>query len=693
MALLGALALVVPMALAIAAPSLLTPQAIAQDKPPTYRSKIHLPTETALTSRLRKGAELEALGRHPAAALIYIEILRAAIDPEAGKEAIERTGKDIYRSGAAIARERLLGFPPEARAAFQRRFDAEAGSRLTAALAAGDEQELSILARTLPLSSSAPAALEALGDRNYERGDVLGAATRYAEALSRLEGEAPTSEEAPGRQARVARLRKKSEAAALRSAKAARALQALPESGEAWPVAGGSPTHAGVGAPVPRIGPVPRYGLVHRTQAARHWGTRGQRLGGYTPQPGLIIGPSRHSWENFADVQPALSGDAVIAVSSRGISCFDVQTGATRWSQAVWTGPEPKSDRVIYGVTVAGGRAYASFISEVSRPEDYRQIPIKEAIPKRRLVCFDVRTGRRLWDHLYDPNPFWKRATVPMPPVEYQGRLYAGAVVREGQLKCYLTCVDAATGKLLWRRYLAAGQVEMTMFGEHAIEPLAMQPVVTEGLVLHCTAVGAIAACAADTGEIQWIRTYDTIPIQSARTYYAVERDLHWFNVPPIASEGVCVFAPLDSQNIYAYEAHTGKLRWLLPGESERRILGVHDGQLVLQGRRLRLIEVATGKLSRLLLGRVDQRLTQEEAGQGVIAGHVALVPLNDRIARVDLRTGRRLTDFPLAGLRESGSLVIARNKLVTASPLRINLFPIEPKGAPPSAPRRGENR
>ena len=89
-----------------------------------------------------------------------------------------------------------------------------------------------------------------------------------------------------------------------------------------------------------------------------------------------------------------------------------------------------------------------------------------------------------------------------MAPVARDGRIYFTAVVRSALLKYYAVCADADTGQVLWRRYLGAGQVELTMFGEHAVEPLHMMPALSGEAVHVCAPIGVTATLSALSGEL-----------------------------------------------------------------------------------------------------------------------------------------------------------------------------------------------
>jgi len=79
------------------------------------------------------------------------------------------------------------------------------------------------------------------------------------------------------------------------------------------------------------------------------------------------------------------------------------------------------------------------------------------------VYALDCVTGKQLWKVPADEHP---ASTVTATPVFHQGHLYVGSASREEALSVspsYPCCtfrgsemaIDAATGKVLWKRYIA----------------------------------------------------------------------------------------------------------------------------------------------------------------------------------------------------------------------------------------------
>ncbi|HVY62768.1 MAG TPA: PQQ-binding-like beta-propeller repeat protein, partial [Planctomycetota bacterium] len=484
---------------------------------------------------------------------------------------------------------------------------------------------------------------------------------------------------------------------ALAKARLAAASAAAPETApvESWPVIGGNNAHAALLPPLDGIAPQPRLACRFEGQgnaaAQRAWGTRPRSMRRFDMSYG---GFTRD--DVYSEMLPVAEDGKLVVTTPNSIACYAIgpqggerlwyqgppppsQSGATVGAGLLWPHADLNAD-IYYSATIAGGRVFASYIKTMSKFDSYRGIPIQEPIATRRLLCFDLRTGKVLWDHAQSPDEFLLSASVPLPPVVRDGMVFASAILgtlrREGAFKCDLIACDAATGKLLWKRFLGSAQMELTMFGEPAREPFAMQPAERNGIVYCCSGMGTIIAASALTGDVEWEVAYDTIPIEPARTYYAVMRDLVWRNEPPLVADGTLVVTPIDSDKAYAFDAATGELRWSFDGRqtSMRRLLGVDAGKAIFQGDRILAQDIRTGK--RVLEFPRDAGFGEEETGRGLICGGVALVPLSTRVARVDLRRGERLAELPIAGgIRDSGALLYLGKDLITVNPQRASVY------------------
>ncbi len=655
-------------------------------------NQLHLPESRELQVLVRRAQEQAERGEWRAAVETYLELLRKDRAPDGGK--ILRLGEGRYVGYSRYARERLKAFPPEGVEAFRRATDAQAGAIYRTAAAAFDGPRLAEVAGLYPIGSFADDAHERLGDLALESGDLPLAARHYDAGLA-----VPLSDRDPeslGRKLELARAGP-TDAAELARRRLpvepagpapvpggpARAAEAAPRVD--WPVEGGSNAHVRR-LEVPVDLKRPRFTVqLPPSRQGQLWPSRAARTARYRFE-GLAYAKD----EAFAEVHPAVVDGRLVIVTGRHIVAHDLRSGVSRFGPiAVWTGAEDRNGNLYYGATVAGGRIFAPFVHAVSRGDSYRGIPIKEEIPTRKLVAFDLRTGARLW-HLAETgaaDEVATRASFALPPIEREGVLYTTACVREGSLKTYVFALDAATGKVLWRRFLAAGQVELTMFGEHAVEPPQMQLAERGGILYACTASGAMYALSLD-GEVQWAATYEQIPIEAAKTYYAIERDLPWRNTPPLATDDAVIVAPIDSTNFYVFDPATGAVRFRIDRNGQRQLVGVWDGKLVLAGDRVTGVDLAKGRVVWPRGG--DVLFTEEEAGRGLISNGIAYIPFPSRVARFDATTGARLPDIVVpGGIRDSGTILATGREVIVINPTQATVYEVGPPSPPAAADGR----
>jgi len=139
------------------------------------------------------------------------------------------------------------------------------------------------------------------------------------------------------------------------------------------------------------------------------------------------------------------------------------------------------------------GGGYASFVADAQRAFTIEQRRSQEVV-----AAYDMETGRELWAHSWDAN-FRESMGGDGPratPTWHEGRLYALGALGE------LRCLDARSGKLLWKRNILndaqAGNLQWGM----SAAPLIVDDKV---IVLPGGRPGkSVVAYNKDTGAIVW---------------------------------------------------------------------------------------------------------------------------------------------------------------------------------------------
>jgi len=164
--------------------------------------------------------------------------------------------------------------------------------------------------------------------------------------------------------------------------------------------------------------------------------------------------------------------------------------------------------------------------------------------PEEVIVCYDANTGEEIWVHgnqvrfnetMAGPGP---RAT----PTFHEGKLYTQGATG------LLQCLDAATGKVIWTRDIAADTGAKTPEWGFSASPL-----VVNGLVVSFAGAGdgkSIVAYRADTGEPAWTAG-------DARVSYC--------SLQASTIDGVSQLLITSDQGLTGFDPSSGKELWHHP--------------------------------------------------------------------------------------------------------------------------------
>ena len=179
-------------------------------------------------------------------------------------------------------------------------------------------------------------------------------------------------------------------------------------------------------------------------------------------------------------------------------------------------------------------------------------------------VCLDADTGKELWRDKYDALP----AQEPMgkhPGPRSSPAVAAGKVVTYG-VRGTLSCLDAATGKVLWRRDDSAGAWPRFF--------TASSPLVLDGVCIAQIGgeeKGATIACDLATGEPKWKWADDGSAYSSPVV---------------VTVGGAKIIAALSAKRLVGRGVADGKLLWDAPFAPPNRAYNastpIVDGQTVI---------------------------------------------------------------------------------------------------------------
>lgn len=587
----------------------------------------------------------------------------------------------------------LRSLPKEARAIFRGKFDRRAQAAMTAALEGDDPvRDLVKVCDRYALASGAADALQSAADRAFAKGELERARRLYERVLrdykDDLKSVAPVREKlilasvALGRKADVERLLKEMAAedkdARVRVngvAKTKDEILALTLKQEAYVRGEAAESKPQLVLARGDVANRASFGRAIRVGASRFRPRSfddGALDGGYRVRidRGADPGPARHL--------PLVFNDSIFLATADRLRAFSLDGTEKPKISLLQSGYTDDNPNVQFGAAIERGVLIAPFVDKVQDDQSFRGIPIKVKIPIRKLGGFDIDRWRWKWNHRdVLVNSTLKEASFPVAPICSDGDCFVAAFKIEGFVNCYAVAFDADTGALRWSTWIASGQVEQTMFGEHAREPLCAPVAMGDGAIFDATQMGCVAALDADTGRLRWVKEYDQIIVNAAKGYYPDPRNIIWENNAPVYDQGVVVVAPMDSEYYYGLDSATGKELWhssnsrrdvFEPNSELRYIVGATDGRVVVAGgRRVVCQDIQTG--ARKWSIQLDRRLV---AGRGVIAAGKVYIPTSETIEVVNLGTG---TVEASQAVPIGGNIIVAGDAVVIASDSQVGAF------------------
>jgi hypothetical protein len=235
-----------------------------------------------------------------------------------------------------------------------------------------------------------------------------------------------------------------------------------------------------------------------------------------------------------------------------------------------------------------------NYIADATEPEEFLQFAITVDIPRRGLKGIRVGGDRAIWDTVkrQSADPFLAELSFNGDLALADGRLYALGWRKRGYIDVYLVCLDASTGERLWAAPIAGNQVELTMFGETAHEPLLGTVLVRGGSVYCSTNLGVVAGVRASDGHVLWATEYEAQRRRQFRGRRQYGRTpIAWERNPMLLHEERLVVTPLDSPDLIVFHAGDGRV---LQKKSQERgfLVGILDERIVVAKSEIRLLPV-----------------------------------------------------------------------------------------------------
>lgn len=636
-----------------------------------------------------KAASLERQGQWSSAGEEYARLetlLEKKRERDGDLRIVTRASERVDRGASLVLRDRLKKLAPEGLKTYRTLVDATARANFEAAIEAEDTDALEALAERYAFSRVAPLALQALGDMAFERGDL----SRAERAFAKLERDATTPEEAR----RAAWKRLCSATARGDSAAAADALAS-------WVAKGGDPKAATIPVGTKLVSPEEAVSEASRSAARATFGPvdparLAASLSLDTPElpEDLAARLERVTGAVPAYQDPVLDPETglVVVADGKTVRALDPDAQGRGWKFSV-VGPTDEPGRLEVASerpAVGGGRVYATLfrnrpasrVKRAAQPAPPSTPPGKkkdkgddeEDIVRQadwRIVALDEKSGTFQWDAAGNNDvrfdDFAREAEWVSSPLYAEGQVFVSVLVRKGSdLRAYLVALDASTGRVRSRAFLASrSPYDFLGLGS----PLPA-PAFRSGRIYVATSIGVVACLEPARGEVLWVAHYPSVPERSQPDVVRGERRFR--ARAPLVGGTPVVVAPVDAQEVLAFDPESGERVWSVPRGTARVVGEGASGEVVLVGDRVTGFDRRTG--SARVLG---ENLGGEPVAAPLAAGDEVLVPLETALVRVSLRDGRVLSRYRFERPSlEAGALAWAgEGRVLTASAARANVF------------------
>lgn len=724
---------------ALLAVGVLASPAIAWSEPqaggggPQQNTKVYFDTSHEADARLRNAENHVKAGDFAEAIEIYQKVIQdfgdkvveVPPDPAGGPE-----DSRLSVNARLECQRRIASLPPEVRAIYRSRVDAQAGRWYAQGAADRDPSLLRRVIAEAFCSSWGDDALDLLGDLAFQDG-------RFAEALAAYDQLAPDRSGGPRTlaypdpsvdlarvlakkllcraaignhpptEAELAELGKSSpepSSFAGRKAPLARVvaeairddhLTLPPQADGRWPTFAGSPSRDRVAPAAVDVGSLQWRAELETIIPLRSGGG----MGGMRRNQIGLNNAAQVSAERLLGYHPIVVGDQVLVAGERSVTSYnlDVRPGEATPGPGAPTSTVAWRTKDLMGPAAtnraAGGLARYTLTASDQRVFARIGPPPASVITLNRMgmggfgsaspslvVGLDRAEGKILWKREAGDIPLPKRkaeganrtAVFEGSPVAYGPNVYVAMTDRIEMTATYVVCLDAASGGTRWVRYICEASANVDPIFGGGLE-ISHRLLTLDGPNLYYqTNLGAVASLEADTGSIRWLATY---PWPGHNNGGGQERDVN----PAVVHDGLVIVAPNDTPSIYAYDAASGRLAWKTAPVPEdvklTHLLGVAKGYLIATGDRVLWFDVRNGKLAHAW---PDTTQPLQGYGRGVLAGDRVYWPTKTEIHVLDQGSGLR-TDPPIR-LQESyqcegGNLAVGDGYLIVAQANALVVF------------------
>ena len=659
---------------------------------------VYVPDSGVAGDRIRDAERLARAGEWDTAAQIMHEIYA-----KSGNKLLRVAGDSgLYMSVGEYVNRMLASWPEEGLSAYRARYDGIAKQAYEQALSSGDAGAMAEVVQQYWASSIGPEAANMAAELALESGrfssaiDLWSRLLTYASRNAKLSGRVPTilaklavaytwnnqPEEAKRMRDRLAAEFADETASFTYGQTLLKWAQSFDKS-----LLPDNTRVGGIGDH-PIIGGGPDRNTIPPSKlsfGARIWVFDEHKTAPQpTPNPGMYGGAapmvkSGRQARGTSVLYPVLANGVLYLTSPAGVFALSAASG----KPCLWRnleirstiGPNnmgyPYAQTLLFSPTYADGRLYVDYGVTVAR-QIYGG---DQGIGGGGVACLDAGTGKLLWKLDLDTITNLKRGVVDSSPVVYGGRVFLVVHVPKSVFDdVFLLAADARTGKLIWQQPISSADGGSGYMYVRAPTALAA----ADGNTIYlATNMGTVAAVMAENGQVRWIRQYERID----RT----GNDPNFMYRPPppptdefsptIVWNGQVIVAPSDSADLLVLDAATGRITKRINKKRDlfdlTEVYGVIDGKIIGRG-----TQVVAWDLDR---HRLDWSITpdSEPTYRGQLTQQYLYLPTEKYLLRMDLADRGRTEPFPWQPGDKvkdcDGTILLSNRMIITVNSERIS--------------------